>query len=315
MLNNFYFAYGSNMNEEQMQKRCPNAKPIGKAILKDHKIAFTRESNKWKCAVADILVSPGDNVWGVLYSITEEDLSNLDKHEGVAVNAYKRIELQVELYRISDQFFIDISSAWNDDKERDEINTKLESEYIYYEKKQAYTYEVVKKRLDLHPSTEYLDVLLDAAFEYHFPGEYIEEVSGYGKHDVQIKSSAAIEYLLLLREFVLNNNWPKEVSNEPEWGGAELVITGDLNRKKELAINYPEDLVILSPHWKKLSWLVRNIYHHPSMHWQTNYYNKYAILNALGTSMADYQKNNPDDREAEGICEALIVRAYEILTH
>ena len=32
-----YIAYGSNMNIEQMSRRCPNAKPIGKTVLKNYR--------------------------------------------------------------------------------------------------------------------------------------------------------------------------------------------------------------------------------------------------------------------------------------
>jgi hypothetical protein len=40
-----YFAYGSNMNWQQMQDRCPSARFFGVALLPDHKLAFTRESD------------------------------------------------------------------------------------------------------------------------------------------------------------------------------------------------------------------------------------------------------------------------------
>ena len=49
-----YIAYGSNMNIEQMKRRCPKATPIGKGILKDYKLVFK--------GVADVIKSTGDEV-------------------------------------------------------------------------------------------------------------------------------------------------------------------------------------------------------------------------------------------------------------
>ena len=311
----YYFAFGSNMSKEQMKKRCPNAKKIGKAVLHNHKIGFTRNSKTWNCGTADILVSPGDEVWGVLYSITEEELQKLDIHEGVHQNAHKRSLLTVELHRISDKFFDDLQDCSEEEDKVSEVLSQVETEYVYFEKKEAFIYEVVNKNYTLYPSTEYLDIMLDAAFEYVFPGNYTELISSYGKKDVEIKSAKAIDYLLLLKDIVNNDSWPKEVSKEPEWAGGELVITNDPARKEDLNKNYPLDLVILTPHWQKISWLVRNIYQHPSMKWQINYRNKYAILDVLGRAMEEYQAECPNDNDEKGICEALIVRAYEILTH
>ncbi len=53
-----YFAYGSNMCEEQMKTRCSNYKMIGVAVLLDYKLGFTKYSKKWDSAVADILKCP-----------------------------------------------------------------------------------------------------------------------------------------------------------------------------------------------------------------------------------------------------------------
>lgn len=38
----FYLAYGSNLNLEQMAKRCPTAKPVGIGLLEDSNQAFVR---------------------------------------------------------------------------------------------------------------------------------------------------------------------------------------------------------------------------------------------------------------------------------
>jgi len=77
-----YFAYGSNMNWQQMQERCPSARFFGVALLPDHKLAFTRKSIKRGCGVADAVPTQGQKVWGVVYEVTDRDVIKLDKSEG-----------------------------------------------------------------------------------------------------------------------------------------------------------------------------------------------------------------------------------------
>ena len=36
----YYLAYGSNLNKEQMQKRCPGAVPVGTMTLKGFELKF-----------------------------------------------------------------------------------------------------------------------------------------------------------------------------------------------------------------------------------------------------------------------------------
>lgn len=69
-----YIAYGSNMNMEQMKRRCPKATPIGKSILEDYKLEFR--------GVANIIKCPGENVPIALWYITEECEKALDRYEG-----------------------------------------------------------------------------------------------------------------------------------------------------------------------------------------------------------------------------------------
>ena len=37
---NLYAAYGSNLNKEQMQKRCPKSKPFGAMVLDKFRLTF-----------------------------------------------------------------------------------------------------------------------------------------------------------------------------------------------------------------------------------------------------------------------------------
>jgi gamma-glutamylcyclotransferase len=76
-----YFAYGSNMDAEQMKERCPSAKFVCRAKLPSHRLAFTRKSVRRGCGVADILRDEMNDVWGVVYDLLENELENLDKDE------------------------------------------------------------------------------------------------------------------------------------------------------------------------------------------------------------------------------------------
>ena len=69
-----YFAYGMNTNKEEMAYRCPDAVPLGRAILPGYRLEFK--------SFATIVPSPGETVEGVLWTITEPDESALDILEG-----------------------------------------------------------------------------------------------------------------------------------------------------------------------------------------------------------------------------------------
>jgi gamma-glutamylcyclotransferase (GGCT)/AIG2-like uncharacterized protein YtfP len=74
-----YFAYGSNMNGEQMQSRCPGHRLLGVARLPHYTLAFTRWSRAWNSGTADILPQRGEQVFGVLYDLSTDDLKRMDK--------------------------------------------------------------------------------------------------------------------------------------------------------------------------------------------------------------------------------------------
>ena len=90
-----YFAYGSNMEEARMCKRCPSARFLFIARLDGFKLDFTHYSTTNKCGAADILPDGCGVVWGVIYHIKEEHRAALERAEGVPVNAYKSFTVDV----------------------------------------------------------------------------------------------------------------------------------------------------------------------------------------------------------------------------
>jgi len=78
----FYFAYGSNMNEEQMNERVPGAARVGIAYLREHRVVFNKRSNDGT-GKANIVPDKqaGLGVWGLMFELTKEQLRTLGKHE------------------------------------------------------------------------------------------------------------------------------------------------------------------------------------------------------------------------------------------
>ena len=89
----YYFAYGSNMNWEQMQRRCPSTRFICIASLKDYRFAIARHSRLRNCGTANIFPDSGSEVWGIVYDVSEPDLIVLDRFE----DGYRRETLCVRV--------------------------------------------------------------------------------------------------------------------------------------------------------------------------------------------------------------------------
>jgi gamma-glutamylcyclotransferase len=143
----YYFAYGSNMDQNQMKDRCPDSKLISKAFLKDYKLAFTIFSPKRQCGCADVIKSVGDEVWGLVYEVTKDDLEKLDEFEMHPIK-YKRFTTKVI------------------NKSGEEIEVE--------------TYEVVEKSLEhLKPSKEYFGIIQKAAIDFQFPENYKNSLLTY----------------------------------------------------------------------------------------------------------------------------------------
>ena len=69
-----YLAYGSNINLEQMAKRCPNSKVIGTAMIPDYELKFR--------GVATIVPKKGAEVPVLMWEIDQQDELNLNSYEG-----------------------------------------------------------------------------------------------------------------------------------------------------------------------------------------------------------------------------------------
>jgi len=72
--------------------------------------------------------------------------------------------------------------------------------------------------------------------------------------------------------------------------------------------------VVLTPHWRELSWLVQTLYWDEKIAWQVDAGNKYYILNQMGEAAIQYQQEYPNDNNPKGICLAVLYSAYKVFT-
>jgi gamma-glutamylcyclotransferase (GGCT)/AIG2-like uncharacterized protein YtfP len=140
----WYFAYGSNMKQEQLESRVRRSNLFWrKGILNDHELCFNKEADDGS-GYANIKKSVGKYVWGVLYRLSDEELKHLDNcYEGVP-DHYLRDEDTQRLIKVNN-------------------NQLLAEVYIANPK---------KVNNCLKPRKCYLKLLLDGAKDHNLPEEY-----------------------------------------------------------------------------------------------------------------------------------------------
>lgn len=87
----YYFAYASNLNQKQMQERCPDSKPMFRATLPHYKLVFTGWSRQLRGGKASIRLFRGEKVLGAIYEVSEQCLRQLDKYE----SSYNKLKVTV----------------------------------------------------------------------------------------------------------------------------------------------------------------------------------------------------------------------------
>ena len=138
-MSELYLAYASNMDPKTFQRRCPGAKPLGRARLPGYRLAFSRYSRQRRGGSADVVVEASSTVWGVLYEVDDVCLASMDRVEGVPI-AYRRERVTV---------FDDAGKSHD-----------------------VMTY-VANKTGGFLPSRSYMEVILRGAREYGLPEDYI----------------------------------------------------------------------------------------------------------------------------------------------
>jgi len=146
-----YFAYGSNMDPEQIKARCPEAEFVGIGAMSDHTLCFPRRSIKRNCGVSSVAPRAGHDTWGVVYRLTPEDIEALDISEGFRTdrpaesNSYNRVGVVV---RIND------------------VPTEM------------VTYVAVDQESPPLPNAAYLKHIREGARHHGLPAAYLEYLEG-----------------------------------------------------------------------------------------------------------------------------------------
>ena len=93
MQKRYYIAYGSNLNIRQMRMRCPHARVIGTAVIKDYELLF-----KGSLTGAYLTIEPkkGGEVPVAAWEVTESDEAALDRYEGFPTFYYKK-EMELDI--------------------------------------------------------------------------------------------------------------------------------------------------------------------------------------------------------------------------
>ncbi|CAH1112815.1 unnamed protein product [Psylliodes chrysocephalus] len=158
-----YFAYGSNLLAKRMHLLNPNAVRYGKAILKDYSLTFGGYASFWGGSPADIKHKVGHNVWGALWEIKLDDLSNLDEQEGVHENFYYPLSVEIETSN----------------------GTKLKCRT--YQQVQRFEYINLTKLPDVRkPSKSYLNTIIKGAEETGLPTDYLHFLKAIPTNDSEI---------------------------------------------------------------------------------------------------------------------------------
>ena len=135
----YYFAYGSNLNWPQMQRRCPSSRFICIARLPNYQFGIARHSRLRQCGTANVFPAPDKEVWGAVYEVCDEDLNTLDRFE----DGYHRRILPV--YTV--------------DNEQELLNV-----LVY----------VAELELDVPlPNAEYKRLILEGAKHWNLPSPYL----------------------------------------------------------------------------------------------------------------------------------------------
>jgi len=100
-----YFAYGSNMDVDQMADRCPSAEIVGVCRLDGHRFLINSRG------VATLIPDAAGYALGILWDLPPEDEQYLDEYEGVPTYYQKHLvtveagreAIQALIYQATDE--------------------------------------------------------------------------------------------------------------------------------------------------------------------------------------------------------------------
>lgn len=132
-----YIAYGSNMDEEQMRYRCPDAKVVGTGTVEGYGLLFKGGADH---AYATIEPEKDSHIPVLVWEISEKDEQRLDRYEGYPTFYYKK-DILVE---------------------------------VKGKPKEAMVYIMDERNPRNRPSSEYYHILKNAYLNFGFDGTVLE---------------------------------------------------------------------------------------------------------------------------------------------
>jgi len=143
----WYFAYGSNMESDTLRSR--RGVPFRRALAvraPGWRVVFDKPPLlAIGEAFANIVPDPDAVALGVAFEVSDDDLAQIERSEGVLLGNYRRVELAVEVL------------APCDDPPR--RATSLASE---------------RRDASLRPSTRYMALVVAGALEHGLPADYVD---------------------------------------------------------------------------------------------------------------------------------------------
>lgn len=90
-----YAAYGSNMDPEQMLRRCPHSPEAGTGWIRGWRLTFGGEELGWEGALPTLVPDQASDVFVALYDVSAEDHRLLDAWEGADTELYRTVKVRV----------------------------------------------------------------------------------------------------------------------------------------------------------------------------------------------------------------------------
>lgn len=138
----FYLAYGSNMDFNQMDWRCPNSLYFDKVKLNGYRFVLD------EAGVASIIEDCNSSVECVVWLCPEDDVDVLDRYEGVRYGCYRKSYIDVE------------------------IDGAIVNMLVYFSNREI-CYDSYDSR-DVRSG--YMELIIDAAERLSFERKYIDEL-------------------------------------------------------------------------------------------------------------------------------------------
>lgn len=143
-MSKYYIAYGSNLNINQMKRRCPTARVIGTGFIEDYELLFKGSKTGGYLTIEK---AEGKSLPVAIWKVTELDEQALDRYEGYPTFYYKA-DVEIDIKEI-----------------------KTGKEY----RKKAFVYIMHEDRDVGMPSKYYVMTCLEGYKTFGFSPKYLED--------------------------------------------------------------------------------------------------------------------------------------------